>query len=80
MKFYILLPGDTEEDTVNDSNILGEISFKKFTKNDGFDVLLNLTSKRPDLLETLRIYDSLGKQYTVEQFLHILETLRKVNK
>lgn len=73
MIYYILLPGDTEADTLNDSNILGEVSFKRFKKNDGFNVLLRVSKQRPELLEEIRIYDSSGKKHTVEQFLNIFE-------
>ncbi len=73
MIYYLLLPGDTEADTVNDTNILGEVSFKRFKKSGGLDVLIKITKERPDLIEQLRIYDEKSKRYTVDEFLNILE-------
>ncbi len=70
MKYYILLPGDTESVTMYDSNILGEYSFKKFTPNQGFEVLTKIVSDAPHLLETVRIINERGKKYSVEQFLN----------
>lgn len=74
MTYYILLPGDTEADTLNDSNILGETVFKRFRQNDGMTVLNRIVKlNNVDLIEQVRIYDSAGKKYTVEEFLTILE-------
>lgn len=72
MVYYILLPGDTEADTVRDSNILGEVVFNKFKRNQGYVVLANIINKYPDRLEGVRIIDQAGKKYSVEQFLDIV--------
>lgn len=73
MTFYILLPKDNEIDTLNDSNILGEISFKKFKPNDGFKVLNKIVNDSPDLIESVRILDHTGKKYSIDEFLDIVE-------
>ena len=39
MVYYILYPGDTEEDLINDINQLGEQSFKVFWASTGFNML-----------------------------------------
>lgn len=76
MTYYILLPGDTEADTINDSNILGEVSFKKFKSNDGMRILNTIVKSADlELFQQIRIYDSKGKKYSVEEFLSILEKL-----
>lgn len=73
MTYYILLPKDNEMDTLNDSNILGEIAFKKFKPNDGFKVLNKIVNDAPDLIESVRILDQTGKRYSIDEFLDIVE-------
>lgn len=36
MRYFILLPDDTEQDVDFSTNILGESSFKNFWADDGF--------------------------------------------
>jgi hypothetical protein len=73
MIFYILLPNDSEKDTLNDSNILGEISFNKFKPNEGFKVLSKIINDAPEMINDVRILDNTGKKYTIEQFLDNVE-------
>lgn len=73
MIFYILLPQDSESDTLNDSNILGEISFNKFNPNDGFKVLSKIINECPELIPDVKILDQTGKSYTIDGFFDIIE-------
>jgi len=73
MIFYILLPNDSEKDTLNDCNILGEVSFNKFKPNEGFKVLNKIINDNPELIPEVRILDQSGKKYTIEQFLDNVE-------
>ena len=41
MRYYILYPGNTEADTVNSTNQLGDASFKTFWAQRGFNILMN---------------------------------------
>jgi len=72
MIYYIMLPNDNEFE-LTDSNILGEISFGKFKRNDGFTVLTNIVDKHPELLTTVKILDQTGKKYTIDEFLSVVE-------
>ena len=69
MRYYILLPDDTDEGVQYSTNILGESSFKNFWADQGFDIFERLVHKYPDTLEEIKIKDEKGKQYTPEQFL-----------
>ena len=51
MRYFILLPGDTEESVDFSTNILGEVSFKNFWADQGFGILARLVEKYPDTLE-----------------------------
>jgi hypothetical protein len=73
MIFYILLPKDSEKDTLSDSNILGEISFNKFKPNEGFKVLNKVINEYPEMISEVRILDQTGKKYTIEEFLNNVE-------
>lgn len=73
MTFYILLPHDSEKDTLNDSNVLGEIAFNKFKPNEGFKVLTKIINEHPEMIDEVRILDQTGKKYTIEQFLDNVE-------
>ena len=50
MRYFILLPEDTEEDVDYSTNILGEVSFKNFWTEEGFGILERLVEKYPDTL------------------------------
>ena len=76
MTFYMLMKGDTEKDTINSTNTLGEISFNTFHSEDGFKILMNLVEKYPEKLEEVRIIDQQVKDYTIEKFLDKIKGLK----
>ncbi len=76
MTFYILMKGDTEKDSINSTNTLGEISFNTFHTEDGFKILMNLVEKYPEKLEEVRIIDQQVKDYTIEKFLDKIKGLK----
>ncbi len=78
MRYFILLPDDSEEDVDYSTNILGEISFKNFWTEDGFEILVRLVDKYPDTLEQVRIKDEQNKNYSVEQFLDKIKNLKVI--
>ena len=78
MRYFILLPEDTEEDVDYSTNILGEISFKNFWTEDGFEILVRLVDKYPDTLEQVRIKDEQNKNYSVEEFLDKIKNLKVI--
>ena len=61
MRYFILLPGDTEESVDFSTNILGEVSFKNFWADQGFGILIRLVEKYPDTLEEVVIKDEQSK-------------------
>ena len=76
MIYYILYPGDTEEDAVNDINQLGEQSFKVFWAGTGFNILQNAIKKNPDIIESFSVFDDKGKSYSIEEFLDKIKKLQ----
>ena len=73
MTYYLLLSGDNESDTMFDSNILGEESFKVFYPSLGFSLLNRIIHKEPELLEQVKIKDEQNKSYSITEFLDKLE-------
>ena len=73
MTYYLSLEGDTEEDALYDTNILGEVSFGTFYPSTGFIMLNRIINDKPELLETIHILDEQKKSYTITEFLDKLE-------
>jgi hypothetical protein len=78
MMYYILLPDDTEEGVQYSTNVLGESSFKNFWAEQGLEILERLVNKYPDTLNEIKIKDEKSKDYTVEEFLDIIEKLNLI--
>ena len=78
MTYYLLLPGDSEEDAMYDSNILGEVSFGTFYAGQGMVASNNIFNDlREDkdmdkFIESLKIYDDKKKSYSITEFMSIL--------
>ena len=78
MTYYLLLSGDSEEDAMYDSNILGEVSFGTFYAGQGMVALNNIFNDlREDkdmdkFIESLKIYDDKKKSYSITEFMSIL--------
>ena len=79
MRYFILLPGDTEESVDFSTNILGEVSFKNFWADQGFGILTRLVEKYPDTLDEVIIKDEKSKSYSVEEFLDKIKKLRIIH-
>jgi len=79
MRYFILLPGDTEESVDFSTNILGEVSFKNFWADQGFGILTRLVDKYPDTLDEVIIKDEKSKSYSVEEFLDKIKKLRIIH-
>ena len=73
MTYYLLLEGDTEEDALYDTNILGEESFGTFYPSTGFIILNRIINDKPELLESIQILDDHKNSYTLTKFLDELE-------
>jgi len=78
MMYYILLPDDTDEGVQYSTNVLGESSFKNFWAEQGFEIFERLVNKYPDTLDEIKIKDEKSKEYTVEEFLNIIEKLNLI--
>ena len=73
MTYYLLLSGDSEQDALYDTNVLGEESFETFYPSVGFIMLNRIINEKPELFESLQILDEHKKTYTITKFLDKLE-------
>ena len=73
MTYYLLLSGDSEKDSLYETNVLGEESFETFYPSVGFMILSRIVNQQPELLESLQILDEQKNSHTVSEFLDKLE-------
>ena len=73
MTYYLLLSGDSEKDSLYETNVLGEESFETFYPSVGFMILSRIINQQPELLESLQIRDEQNNLHTVTEFLDKLE-------
>ena len=69
MTYYLLLSGDSEKDTLYETNVLGEESFDAFYPSVGFMMLHRIINQQPELLESIQILDEQKKSYSITEFL-----------
>lgn len=67
MTYYLLLNGDSEKDSIYETNVLGEESFDTFYPSVGFMMLHRIVNQKPELLETLTILDEKKKNYSITE-------------
>ena len=76
MQYFILLPGDTQADVMNESNILGEESLGKFIYGDGFKVLNNIVNNYPEHVDKIKIIDEQNHLHEISDFLDMVAKLK----
>jgi hypothetical protein len=70
------MPGDTERDASNETNLLGDASFDIFWAGTGLKILMNIVNTEPELLTQCIIIGDNGKKYTVTEFLDNINKLK----
>tara|TARA_B100000519_G_C13999983_1_gene323505 strand:+ start:261 stop:506 length:246 start_codon:yes stop_codon:yes gene_type:complete len=76
MRYYILYPGNTEADTVNSINQLGDASFKTFWAQRGLNILMNAVAQEHKDIDKFIIKDEKGKEHSIEEFLDKIKKLK----
>jgi len=80
MQYYLIAPGDTEQDAMNEANLLGEASFQNFWGGAALQVLMGLVEVEPEVLEILKIVNEKGRVLTVAEFLEEIQPLKVIMK
>jgi hypothetical protein len=76
MQYYLMGPSDTEQDALNEANLLGEASFKHFWGGSGLKTLMRLVDKDPEMLEHFIVINEKGKRLTISEFLQDIQKLK----
>jgi hypothetical protein len=77
MKYFLMLPGDTEWDAHFETNEIGEdTGFGVFWAGTGLTKLMAMVDKKPELLELIRIKTDSGLTLTLEEFLTKIQKLK----
>lgn len=77
MQYFLLMPGDKEEDTLNEANLLGEASFDVFWAGTALKTLMTIVDKQPELLPLITIKtDMSDKTLNIEKFLTAIQKLK----
>lgn len=77
MIYYLVMPGDSEEDMLNEANLIGEESFGNFWAGTGLKTLMKVVDSKPELLPLIKIRsDMSNKILTIEQFLTAIQKLK----
>lgn len=78
MQYFILMPGDSEKDCINDTNLLGESSFGKFYAGSGLKALMKMVDRKPEMLKLVTIKTDSGQSLSVEGFLTQIQNLKVI--
>lgn len=78
MQYYLMAPGDTEQDAMNEANLLGEASFNNFWGGAALQVLMGLVEAEPEVLEILKIVNEKGKTMSIAEFLEQIQPLKVI--
>ena len=76
MTYYILGKGESKENLMFDSHILGEESLGSWYAGQGMVALSNMINNSPESLEKFTILDENGTIYSIEEFLSKVEKLK----
>ena len=76
MTYFILGKNEDKANLMFDSNQLGEESLGTFYPAQGFAALHNMINMKPESLENIIIMDDKGKNYTITEFLDVIEKLK----
>jgi hypothetical protein len=77
MQYFLLMPGDKEEDTLNEANLLGEASFDVFWGGTALKTLMTIVDKQPELLPLVKIKTDMSEgTLNIENFLTAIQKLK----
>jgi hypothetical protein len=78
MQYFMLMPDDTEQDAMFDSNLLGEGSFSTFWAGGAFVKFVKIVETELEHINHIRIMTDRGKQLSVEDFVNELKNYKYI--
>jgi hypothetical protein len=77
MKYFIMMPGDTDESVLYESNELGEeTGFGTFWAGRGLFALMQMVDSKQEMLTQVKILDDKKYEYTITEFLDKIKSLK----
>lgn len=83
MQFFLLFPGDKEEDALNEANLLGEytptngVALGTFWAGSALTLLMKVVDNDPHLLPLIKIRTDMSNRiFTIEEFLTTIQKLK----
>ena len=76
MQYFLMMPGDTEETAMYDSNLLGESSFHVFWGGQGLKILMKMVEEAPEALEHVKIITDRRESITITEFLDTINLMQ----
>jgi len=80
MQYFLMGPADTEQDALNEANLLGEASFDHFWAGSGLKTLMKLVDKDPEMLEHFIVINEKGRTLHLGEFLEDIKKLKIIIK
>lgn len=80
MQYFLMGPADTEQDALNEANLLGEASFDHFWAGSGLKTLMKLVDKDPEMLEHFIVINEKGETLHLGEFLEDIKKLKIIIK
>ena len=80
MQYYLMFPGDREEDTLNEANLVGESSFGKFWAGQGLKTVMKIVDGDVDYLAVMTIVSDIGKHMSIGELLDDIKNLKVMLK
>ncbi len=80
MQYYLMGPDDTEQDALNEANLLGEASFQYFWAGSALKTLMRVVDENPNLLNYFEIINEKGKKLSIAEFLEDIRKLKVLMK
>lgn len=71
-----MFPGDKEEDTLNEANLIGESSFNNFWAGQGLRTVMKIVDGDVDYLAVMTVRTDTGKYLTIGEFLEEIKNLK----
>jgi len=70
MNYYLTIPSEKSPISI------GEDSFQFFYADHGFDMLVDMLNKNPELVTHITITDETGKILKLDEFMAVLESIK----
>lgn len=76
MQYFLMMPGDTEEAAMYDSNLLGDSSFHVFWAGQGLKTLMKMVEEQPEALEHVSIITDTRETISITEFLDTIKLMQ----